>query len=323
MIGIYLLSEFKAEEALSLFEQLIREHPESPHQIHARYYRLQALSRARARPAADLREEWKKFAASFPDHPLANRARLQVAQSFYQEQNYAEAKQTLLELIDSATPEIAAQAAFLAGKSAVWMSQLEEAVSLFEKVPADSAVRPYARLRQITALMRMGDFASALRMAEALLAQSTDSLITVEAQLRRANCLFQLATHDPTLYEKVVQATETILSGTDAPVAQRNEAGYLKGRALQALGQRDAAINAFLDVLYSRRLFVEIAPPRPEFYWLTRCGQEAARLKEEAGDFQAAAAIYTALAQVGGPYRRDFQSRAEEIRARHFIWIER
>ncbi len=143
----------------------------------------------------------------------------------------------------------------------------------------------------------------------------------MEISKRRLACEFALGNTDRGSLERAVLTAESLLKSPAADAADKNEAGFIRGRSLEQLGREDEALQAYLDVLYGR-LGANPDSSQPEYLWFARAGAEAAKIQEKRGDFKGALAIYRILENAGGPNQAAFARKINDLRNRHFLWSE-
>jgi tetratricopeptide (TPR) repeat protein len=217
---------------------------------------------------------------------------------------------------------LADDALYYAGLSALALGNPEEAVKLFRSLPESSPLRLDARLAEIDASRTSGDYSGGLQIANSLLANKTpDQRAWVEITKRRLACEFALGGNDRASLERATSTATSIIASPAADSADRNEAGYIRGKSLEQLGREEDALQAYLDVLYAGQTS-HTGFAQPEYLWFARAGAEAARLQEKRGDFRGALAIYRILETAGGPNQLAFTRKIEDLRNRHFLWSE-
>jgi len=122
--------------------------------------------------------------------------------------------------------------------------------------------------------------------------------------------------------ERAASTALALIASPAADSADRNEAGYIRGKSLEQLGREEDALQAYLDVLYAKQASPTSGPVQPEYLWFARSGAEAARLQEKRGDFRGALSIYRILENAGGPSQLAFTRKIEDLRNRHFLWSD-
>jgi hypothetical protein len=102
------------------------------------------------------------------------------------------------------------------------------------------------------------------------------------------------------------------------PAHWRNQAEFKKGKALEQVNDRSAALTTYYSVIE------EGARPelQHEFFWFYKAGFNAAHLLEETNDWKSAVAVYRKLAAVGGTRSDEAKARLTQLRLEHFLWDE-
>jgi TolA-binding protein len=311
-------------EAAAAFAEFEKAFPESPLLPQSIASGIEARLRAKELTGTQARAEFAKILSRFPDSTLAPALSFQIAQTHYEEKNHGEALTALREMAKKYPKDpLADNALYYAGLSALALGNPDEATKLFRSLPENSPLRADARLAEIDACRAGGDYAGGLQIANSLLAnRSPDQRVWVEISKRRLACEFALGAAEKGNLERAVATAEGILKSSAADAADKNEAGFIKGRSLEQLGREEDALQAYLDVLYGRLGATSSGPTQPEYLWFARAGAEAARLQEKRNDFKGALAIYRILENAGGPNQAAFAQKIDDLRNRHFLWSE-
>jgi len=317
------------EKAIQTLTALEKDYPDYPHldqavsmRIRAQVENLQFKDKE-----AEGRKEYQKFITRFPDSPEIPQITLQLAQSYSNEGNHAEAQVRFEKLaadFPKAKNNIADFALYSAGRSAMAQSEFKQAVAILEKIPQDSPFKTPARLAQVRCYMFQNNYLDAIRICDSILLNRKEDDAWVEASIRKANCLYTLAAEDTQKYLLALEVTSKVFASKEAAVHQRNEAGHLKGAILQKLNRGSEAMEAYLDVVYSQVLPTEITgqTQHPEFYWFIKSGQAAASMREDKGDVRGAVEIYHILERLGDPNREEFRRKIESLRSKNFLYEE-
>lgn len=285
---------------------------------------IEARLRQKELTGAQARAEFAKILARFPESSLAPSLAFQIGQTHYEEKNHGEALSSFREMAQRfAKDPLADDARYYAGLSALALGNPEEAVKLFRSIPETSPLRLDARLAEIDASRTAGDYLGGLQIANSLLANKTpEQRAWVEVTRRRLACEFAIGGSDRASLERATSTALALIGSPAADSADRNEAGYIRGKSLEQLGREEDALQAYLDVLYAKQASPTSGPAQPEYLWFARAGAEAARLQEKRGDFRGALSIYRILENAGGPSQMAFTRKIEDLRNRHFLWSE-
>ena len=285
---------------------------------------IEARLRQRELTGAQARSEFAKILARFPESSLAPSLAFQIGQTHYEDKNHGEALSSFREMAAKFPKDpLADDALYYAGLSALALGNPEEAVKLFRALPETSPLRLDARLAEIDASRTSGDYPGGLQIANSLLANKTpDQRAWVEITKRRLACEFAIGGTDRASLERATSTASALITSPAADAADRNEAGYIRGKSLEQLGREEDALQAYLDVLYAKQSTPSPGTAQPEYLWFARAGAEAARLQEKKGDFRGALAIYRILENAGGPSQLAFTRKIEDLRNRHFLWSE-
>ncbi|MFZ5806012.1 MAG: tetratricopeptide repeat protein [Verrucomicrobiota bacterium] len=307
------------------FRRLETQYPASELFVEARYYRIQAEWRAGKISVDQAREQYTRLLAEYPQHAMTSLIAFQVAQCYYEQKNFGDAEKAFEQFAETYPKhELADDAWYYAGRSFMGLSQFDAAIGIFEKIADDSALKTDARLAEVDCYRLLGKFDAALKIANSLLPENNGhaelNATQVEALLKKANILFAMAGENSKLYEQSLQSADGVLKTQTANIAQRNEAGFIKGKSLEKLNRPEEALLVYLDVLYGKLLPQLEASSQPEYRWFTRCGIEAAQMKENSKDIRGAIAVYRILEKISGPNREEFSQKIKDLRTRYFIW---
>ena len=310
--------------AINAFAEFEKSFPKSNLLPQALASGIEARLRQRELTGAQARSEFAKILARFPESSLAPSLAFQIGQTHYEDKNHGEALSSFREMAAKFPKDpLADDALYYAGLSALALGNPEEAVKLFRALPETSPLRLDARLAEIDASRTSGDYPGGLQIANSLLANKTpDQRAWVEITKRRLACEFAIGGTDRASLERATSTASALIASPAADAADRNEAGYIRGKSLEQLGREEDALQAYLDVLYAKQSTPSPGTAQPEYLWFARAGAEAARLQEKKGDFRGALAIYRILENAGGPSQLAFTRKIEDLRNRHFLWSE-
>jgi TolA-binding protein len=310
--------------AIAAFTEFEKSFPKSPLLPQALASGIEARLRQKELTGAQSRAEFAKILARFPDSSLAPSLAFQIGQTHYEEKNHGEALSSFREMAQRfAKDPLADDARYYAGLSALALGNPDEAVKLFRSISETSPLRLDARLAEIDASRTAGDYSGGLQIANSLLANKTpEQRAWVEITKRRLACEFAIGGTDRASLERAASTALGLIASPAADSADRNEAGYIRGKSLEQLGREEDALQAYLDVLYAKQASPTSGPAQPEYLWFARAGAEAARLQEKRGDFRGALSIYRILENTGGPSQLAFTRKIEDLRNRHFLWSE-
>ena len=310
--------------AISAFSDFEKNFPKSTLLPQAMASGIEARLRNHELSRAQARTEFAKILSRFPNSPLSPALAFQIAQTHYEEKNHAESLAAFREMAAKFPKDsLADDALYYAGLSALALGNPEEAVKLFRSLSETSPLRLDARLAEIDACRAANDYAGGLQIANSLLGNKTpDQRTWVEITKRRLACEFALGGNDRASLERAVSTATSLLASPAADAADKNEAGFVRGKSLEQLGREEDALQAYLDVLYAKQKSATDGSTQPEYLWFARAGAEAARIQEKRGDFRGALAIYRILENAGGPNQAAFTRKIEDLRNRHFLWSE-
>lgn len=247
--------------------------------------------------------------------------RFRLGEAYFAEKDYTAAG-AQFELISTRFPNspLLEQATFLAGQSAIRTmnpTSVDGAIELFEKVVRmKGPLQAYARFEQASVKRNNGAYEEALVLYDDLLAQNPLTDLLASTLAAKGETLYLEASQDLKKLNDSINSFEQLAALPGVSRYWKNLALYKKAKGLQWLGQKDAMLAAYYDVLAAP---VD-AFGTPEYYWFYRAGFDAAESLESDEQWGAAIAIYRKLVQAKGPRSVEAEERIKRLRLEHFIW---
>ncbi|HEY3601455.1 MAG TPA: tetratricopeptide repeat protein [Chthoniobacterales bacterium] len=264
-----------------------------------------------------------QFLARHPDSRSAAEVRMKLAEAYYRRGDFANA-QTQFELLAQQKPEapLAEKALFFAARSAMssmGATALDHALALLDQVvKLGGDLKWAARNEEATIERRLGKNTEALALYDEVLKHEAKPAERREALCGKGDIYYDMGAADPENYRRALEFYEQLASEPGAPPFWRNQAEFKKGKALEKLNNKTAALTTYYGVIE--------AGGRPEaqheFFWFYKAGFNAAHLLEEAKDWKAAVAVYQKLAAIGGTRSEEAKARLTQLRLEHFLWEE-
>lgn len=312
----------QAAATLKIIEQ---KHPEHPQLTDAIYLRILSELNTGQLDHPTARQQLSSLADGSPQSPLLPKIRFKAASTWMDQGRYVEALPAFTAIVDQFPKTAEAEyAAYLAGRAAMRLNDHSAAIAQFEKVPQTSQWKVHAHLAQIRCYMARGEFQSAREIAESIIQKSDPGPVRSEALIRKADCLITQEDPSPESELTAFQAVEEVIQSKASTIAQRNEAGFLKGKILQRQGKSSEAIEAYLDVVYGKLLPADVTQRslRPEYHFFIESGVTAAQMLKDAGDIRGAVEVYRILERLGAPHRNQFRRAIEDLKTQYFIYEE-
>lgn len=323
-LGDLLALAGKNEEAWQVYDQFAAAFPNDPNLPDVARKGIIAGLAAQKIPEDQAVQALQALLTKYPKDPNAAEILFHLGELYWNRQDYVSA-QSRFEQIAKDYPKnsLMDDSLLLAGKAAAAHGSLADAITILEKVPDSSPLKPSARLLQGKIFHQQLKFDNALKLYESVLDTEKSGPRFVEATLGRGNVLFAMGEKDYTKYEQAAAAYGVILNGNQGDFLQRNEAGYRRGKCLEMLKRKDDAMALYMDVLNGRFLVMpdgQPATPPPEFIWQIKAGLDAARIREDAKDWRGAIAVYRKLEQLGGPNQQEFRDNINRIRRDNYLY---
>jgi len=277
---LYLLG--KDADALQVCEQFLEDYPESAFAPDVRFWLGEHAFNLREYEIAESR-----FASVASDHPGSPRA---------------------------------ADALYWAGRAATarraYLEANEHYNSLMARYP-DSTRLAGTFLAQGDVLSELGQFAAAILAFDEVLVKFPQQPEAMMAWGRKGDCQYTLGQDDPGRYEEALLSYRMLLDFAGAPVDLQLQAGYKIGRSLEKMGRSTAALDRYMEVVYS--FLQETDAPDEATVWFTRAAFAAAALQEHAGQWKEAVGIYGRVADSGVAAAPEARDRMDRIREDHWV----
>ncbi len=268
-----------------------------------------------------------KLAQQYKNVPGAPEAYFSLGEFYFYRQDYVRAQDAFQQLTTNyPNSTYADNAYFYAGQAAFAHQDYAAARSLLEKVPDSSPLKPDARLWEGRVCQQQvqssgSNFEQAATFYDAVLATEKNGPRFVQASLLKGQCLFELGAKDPANYNLALAAFDQILKSKEGTIADRNEADVSAAKCLEKLGRTDEAMARYLDVIYGRVAGNDTGSPTAlEYFWQSKAGWEAGRIRESQKDWRGAIEIYRRLEQIGGAHAQDFHDLVNKLRRDNYIY---
>jgi outer membrane protein assembly factor BamD (BamD/ComL family) len=279
---------------------------------------------------AELQQEWSNaitatqaFLDRYPSSTDANEFRLRQGIALYRNGEHNKARQLLVKLaLDNPNSALVPFCYYYAGSAARLEGTpqaLKESIDLYEKViRSESPLTTEARIQQARVLLDV----NRTEEAKVSLAKVYDPKST-SSQQREIGILLATALHtqgseDSGQYTKAVAIYDQLLKYPNLPLSWSNQIHYMKGQTLESMGNDEAALNTYYQVINRENL--DSAKGQQEWKWFYQCAFKAIALLEKNKQYRAAVAIAKKVAAYGGPETESYQKRARTLEMEHMIW---
>jgi outer membrane protein assembly factor BamD (BamD/ComL family) len=257
------------------------------------------------------------------DSAFGTDVRMKLAETYYRRGDFANA-QTQFELLVQEKPEgpLAEKALFFAARSAMssmGSDSFDHALSLLDQaVKLNGDMKWAARNEEAAIERRLGKNREALALYDEVLKNDAKPAERREALCGKGDIYYDLGATDPQNYREAITYYDRLANDPGVPAHWRNQAEFKKGKALEQVNDRAAALTTYYGVIE------EGARPdvQHEFFWFYKAGFNAAHLLEETKDWKSAVAVYRKLASVGGTRSDEAKARLTQLRLEHFLWEE-
>jgi TolA-binding protein len=261
------------------------------------------------------------FLKQHPNSDFAGEVRMKLAEAFYRRQDFANA-QTQFELLAQQKPDspLAEKALFFAARSAMssmGAGALDHALALLDQaVKLNGDFKWAARNQEAVIERRLGRNREALALYDEVLKNEAKPPDRREAICGKADIYYEMGATDPENYRQAIELYDQLAAEPGVSAHWRNQAGFKKGKALEQLHDRSAALTTYYGVLEET-----MRPDKSrEFFWFYKAGFNAAQLLEEDKDWKSAVAVYRKLVAAGGGRSEEARARLTQLRLEHFLW---
>jgi len=270
---------------------------------------------------AEALEVCEQFQADYPGSEFAPDVRFWLGEHAFNHGDYEKAERRFLGVAaDHPGSPRAADSLYWAGRAATarreYLAANEHYNELMARYP-DSPRLAETLLAQGDVLSELGQFAAAILAFHEVIVKFPQAPEAMVAWGRKGDCQYTLGQEDPARYEEALLSYRTLLDFAGAPADLRLQAGYKVGRCLEKMGRSTAALDRYMEVVYS--FLQESRPPAEAAVWFTRAAFGAAALQEGAGKWKEAAGIYRRVADSGVPAAAEARARMERIRQEHWV----
>jgi tetratricopeptide (TPR) repeat protein len=249
--------------------------------------------------------------------------RMKLAEAYYRRGDFANA-QTQFELLVQEKPDapLAEKALFFAARAAMssmGADSFDHALSLLDQaVKMNGELKWAARNEEAAIERRLGKNREALALYDEVLKNDAKPAERREALCGKGDIYYELGATDPQNYREAIALYEQLANDPGVPAHWRNQAEFKKGKALEQVNDRSAALTTYYSVI-EEGMRPEL---QHEFFWFYKAGFNAAHLLEETKDWKSAVAVYRKLAAVGGTRSDEAKARLTQLRLEHFLWDE-
>jgi len=263
----------------------------------------------------------EQFLEAYPDSIFTPDVRFWLGEHSFNLREYERAESRFASVAsDHPDSPRAADALYWAGRAATarraYLEANEHYNALMARYP-DSARLASTFLAQGDVLSELGQFAAAILAFDEVLVKFPQEPEAMMAWGRKGDCQYTLGQDDPGRYEEALLSYRMLLDFAGAPVDLRLQAGYKIGRSLEKMGRSTAALDRYMEVVYS---FLQETDALDEAtVWFTRAAFAAAALQEQAGQWKEAVGIYGRVADSGVAAAPEARDRMARIREDHWV----
>jgi len=291
-----------------------------------------ALAGAKAGQRAEALRQFTNFVSRFPTNDLAPEAQYWVGNFYYDQKDFVNAQrsfQTIIESTQWPVTRLTYESRMMAGRSAYARQGWKDATNHFAAIindvmncPPDLAAEAFFALGDTLIKQDpdpanpLGRFDNAREAFRKIITLFPTNELVPRAWGRIGDCYLQLASGDSKFYTNAVESYQQAMTAPGADVSTRSLAEFALGQVFErqarlAVGDTNllaAAFDRYYQVYSSSQENLgdgERADP-----WLVKeAGLNAARLAEERGDWNVAAAIYQRLRERFPPLRRSLEKK--------------
>jgi len=264
-----------------------------------------------------------KFLQQYPDSRFTAEVRMKLAEAYFRRQDFANA-QTQFELLAQQKPDapLAEKALFFAARSAtssMGAGSLDHALALLDQVVKLNGDMKWAARNEEAAIeRRLGKNREAEALYDEVLKNDAKPAERREALCGKGDIFYEMGATSAENYRHAIELFNQLATEPGVPAHWRNQAEFKKGKALEKLNDKPAALTTYYGVIEEGMR----SDRQHEFFWFYKAGFNAAHLLEETNDWKSAVAVYRKLAAVGGTRSDEAKARLTQLRLEHFLWDE-
>jgi hypothetical protein len=203
--------------------------------------------------------------------------------------------------------------------SSMGAGALDHALALLDQVvKLNGDLKWAARNEEAAIERRLGKNREAQALYDEVLKNDSKPAERREAICGKGDIFYELGATDRENYRRAIELYERLAAESGVPPHWRNQAEFKKGKALEKLNDKPAALTTYYGVVEQGTR----ADRQREFFWFYKAGFNAAHLLEEANDWKSAVAVYRKLGAVGGTRSDEAKARLTQLRLEHFLWEE-
>lgn len=259
------------------------------------------------------------FLKAYPNSAFEPEVRMKLGEMHFRSGDYLGARGQFDALVtkfpDSPESE---KALFLSAQSlarSMDPKAMKEAIDVYEDVVRQGgslAIR--ARLAEALLQNSLHQPDEAIGILDSILAGKPDNEMRFMVLMEKGDTQFSMGTKDPQNYRNAIATWTTVAKDPAATSQWRNQALSKMGTAYEKLGETDAALSSYYDVLSTGQ------QGEPEYFWYYKVGFDAGRLLETQKNLNEAIAVYEKLSAVEGPRAEEAKSLVNKLRLENFIW---
>lgn len=263
----------------------------------------------------------RKFLAAHPETSAEPEVMMKLGELFFRKGDFAGAR-VQFESLAKKYPgtDLEFPALFLAAQSASRLqtpSAVNDAMLLFEEVASsNSPLAIRARFEQAVLQNVLGKPGEAIVILDRIAGSNSTGEIKTAALIEKGKTLYSMGEKDPQSYRAAIDVWKRIAEDPASSIAWRNQALARIGSAYEKLGDPDASLASYYDVLKDGKGAARA------FFWYYKAGFAAARLLESSKRWDQAIKVYEMIAAAGGPRSGEATARINKIRLENFLWDE-
>lgn len=262
----------------------------------------------------------RNFLQTYPASSRRPQVRMKLGEIAYRTGDFYGAYEAFTQVAtEAASPTLAAQAWFLAGRSATKLmtgQALDQAMLAFEEAAqggGETAAR--ARFEQALIFNARNQPAEALVLLDRVARDATEPDLRAAALIETGDTYLDRLAAEPSSVDQALATWSKLSADPEIAASWRHQALTKIGLAQEKAGRPTEALASFYAVLQE-------GAPSADWFWFERAGFEAGRLLTERNALAEAITVYQQLASAGGPRSQEAATRANRLRLENFLWEE-
>lgn len=251
--------------------------------------------------------------------------RFWLGEYFYNRKEYKTAYSNFIAIADFYPHnQLADNAMFWAARALFNNNEYEEASKLFSllcKKTSDPALMMESRYHQAESLIKLDKYNEALVILDTILTSSVSGSMKTVSMIRKGDCLFMMASSDPSLYSQSMDIYKTVLNEVkNMKFATKLEIEYKIGKCLERKEKINEAIEQYYGKIVLPFTAANIKEDKEAELWFVKAAFDAVSLLERTKQWHQAVNILERIAEMDIEASHEANIKAKNLKQK-YRWI--